>query len=45
MELPFSHSDVTAVMNMIGRISDNVERIRQLLEEDDGEEDLPDDNG
>ena len=45
MELPFSHGDVTTVMSMIARISDDVERIRRLLEEEDGEEEQPDENG
>jgi hypothetical protein len=41
VELPFSHTDVTTVMNMLARIDENVESIRQLLEDEDGEEDLP----
>jgi hypothetical protein len=44
MELPFTHTDVTTVMSMIDRISENVERIRQLLEDENGEEDVPEEN-
>jgi hypothetical protein len=36
---------VKTAMTMISDIKDNVERIRQLLEEDDGEEDLPEEDG
>jgi hypothetical protein len=43
--LPFSHTDVTTAMAMISDIKENVERIRPLLEEDDGEEDLPEEDG
>jgi hypothetical protein len=33
-----SHRDVTTMMGLLGDIAADVERIRVLLEEDDGEE-------
>jgi hypothetical protein len=33
-----SHQDVTTIMGLLGDIREEVIRIRQLLEEDDGEE-------
>jgi hypothetical protein len=38
VEIPISHGDVTTLMAMIGDIQADVSRIRNLLEEDDGEE-------
>jgi hypothetical protein len=34
-----SHQDVTTIMSAIARIQEDVQRIRELLEEDDGEDD------
>jgi hypothetical protein len=39
---PIEHGDVTTIMGLLGDISENVERIRKLLEEEDGEEDAED---
>jgi hypothetical protein len=33
-----SHNDVTTIMGLLGDIKSDVQRIRTLLEEDDGEE-------
>jgi C4-type Zn-finger protein len=38
VEPPISHGDVTTIMGMLGDIRRDVQRIRILLEEDDGEE-------
>jgi hypothetical protein len=42
MEPPISHSDVTTTMRMIADIKDDVHKIVQILEEDDGEEEEED---
>jgi hypothetical protein len=38
VEPPIDHRDVTTTMRMIGDIQVDVEAIRSLLEDDDGEE-------
>jgi hypothetical protein len=38
VEPPVSHADVTTIMGLIVGIRDEVVMIRQLLEDDDGEE-------
>lgn len=38
VEPPISHGDVTTIMGLLGDIKRDVQRIRILLEEDDGEE-------
>ena len=38
MEPPIEHSDVTTIMGMIGDIQEDVRAIREILENDDGEE-------
>jgi len=38
MDPVISHADVTTIMRLIGDIHRDVERIRVLLEENDGEE-------
>jgi hypothetical protein len=44
MELPFTSQDVTTVMTILSDIKHEVRTIRELLEEDDGEEESPEDN-
>jgi hypothetical protein len=44
IELPFSHTDVTTTMRVLGDIADNVSAIRAILEDDDGEEETPEAN-
>ena len=41
MELPIDHRDVTTIMGLLGDIKDDVRAIRNLLEDEDGEEELP----
>ena len=38
VEPPIEHRDVTTIMRMLGDIRADVERIRRLLEDEDGEE-------
>jgi hypothetical protein len=38
VEPPINHSDVTTIMAMIGDIQEDVRAIRELLENEDGEE-------
>jgi hypothetical protein len=38
VELPIEHRDVTTIMALLGDIRGDVQAIRTLLEEDDGEE-------
>jgi len=38
VEQPISHRDVTNIMGLIGDIRGDLKRIRELLEEDNGEE-------
>jgi len=38
VEPPISHNDVTTIMALLGDIKEDVRGIRNLLEEDDGEE-------
>jgi len=45
MELPFDSQDVTTLMAMIGDIRHDIHRIKVLLEEEDGEEEAPENNG
>jgi hypothetical protein len=40
-----SHQDVTTTMRILGEIRDDVRTIRELLEDDDGEEEVPEDDG
>jgi hypothetical protein len=35
---PIEHRDVTTIMGLLGDIQSDVARIRELLEDDDGEE-------
>jgi hypothetical protein len=35
---PIDHSDVTTIMGLLVDVRDDIRAIRQLLEEDDGEE-------
>jgi hypothetical protein len=45
MEMPIEHRDVTTIMSLLGDIQDDVRRIRNLLEDDDGqEEEAPEDD-
>jgi hypothetical protein len=39
---PISHRDVTTIMGLLGDIREEVHRIRQLLEDEDEEEEEPD---
>jgi hypothetical protein len=41
VEPPFSHSDVTTIMRILSDISDDVEAIRVLLDDDGEEEEDP----
>jgi hypothetical protein len=41
IEPPIEHSDVTTIIGLLGDIREKVGIIRQLLEEDDGEEEDP----
>jgi hypothetical protein len=45
MELPFDHRDVTTVMATLGDIKGDVRKIRELLEDEDGEEEVPETDG
>ncbi len=38
IEPPISHRDVTTIMGVLGDIRQDVNAIRRVLEEDDGEE-------
>jgi hypothetical protein len=40
-----SHQDVTTIMRLLGEIQQDVQEIRDLLEEDDGEEEAPEPDG
>jgi hypothetical protein len=40
-----SHNDVTTIMGLLGDIQRDVRVIRELLEDDDGEEEPPEDDG
>jgi hypothetical protein len=46
VEPPIEHRDVTTIMSLLGYIHADVRRIRNLLEEDDGEEEeeVPEDD-
>jgi hypothetical protein len=39
-----SHGDVTTIMRLLADIQNDVRLIRNLLEEDDGEEEAPEDD-
>jgi hypothetical protein len=41
MDAPISHRDVTTTMALLGDIKEDVRAIRQLLEDEDGEEEAP----
>jgi hypothetical protein len=43
VESPISHQDVTTIMSLLGDIQSDVRAIRDLLEEEDGEEAPEDD--
>ncbi len=45
MESPIDHHDVTTVMMLLGDIQADVDEIRNLLEDEDGKEEAPDDDG
>jgi hypothetical protein len=38
VELPIEHRDVTTIMRLLADIHEDVLRIRQILEDEDGEE-------
>jgi hypothetical protein len=38
VEPPSGHQDVTTIMGLLGDIQSDVERIRRLLEDEDGDE-------
>jgi phage host-nuclease inhibitor protein Gam len=40
-----SHQDVTTIMRLLADIQRDVVRIRQVLEDEDGEEEAPKDDG
>jgi hypothetical protein len=45
MEPPIEHRDVTTIMRLLADIQVDVRRIRNLLDEDDGEEEeVPEDD-
>jgi hypothetical protein len=45
MEPPIEHQDVTTIMALISDIQADVRRIRNLMEDDDGEEEeVPEDD-
>jgi len=44
VDVPFEHRDVTTVMALPGDIQVDVREIRNLLEEDNGEEEAPEDD-
>jgi hypothetical protein len=41
IEPPINHHDVTTIMSLLGYIHEDVAEIRNLLEEDRGEEEAP----
>jgi hypothetical protein len=41
---PIDHRDVTTIMRMLGDIQEDVCEIRFLLEDEDGEEEVPEDD-
>ncbi len=45
VESPIEHQDVTTIMALIGDIQADVRGIRELLEEEDGEAETPEDDG
>jgi hypothetical protein len=42
VEPPIEHRDVTTIMGLLGYIQDDVQAIRALLEDEDGEEEASD---
>jgi hypothetical protein len=44
IEAPMSHTDVTTTIEMVADIRDHLSPIRQILEEDDGEEKVDEDD-
>ena len=40
-----NHTDVTTIMDYLGRVADDVAEIRRLLEDDDDEEEEPEADG
>lgn len=45
LEPPIEHRGVTTIMGLLGDIQADVRIIRELLEEDDGEAEAPEDDG
>lgn len=45
MESPIEHQDVTTIMALLRDIQADVRGIRELLEEEDGEAETPEDDG
>jgi hypothetical protein len=44
VEPPIEHRDVTTIMGLLGDIQADVRRIRNLLEDDDEQEEAPEDD-
>jgi hypothetical protein len=44
VEPPIEHRDVTTIMGLLGDIQADVRRIRNLLEDDDDQEEAPEDD-
>ena len=42
VEPPIEHRDVTTIMSLLGNIQEDVQLIRKLLEDEDGEEETED---
>jgi hypothetical protein len=43
VEPPIEHRDVTTIMGLLADIHDELVRIREVLEDEDGEEEAPED--
>jgi hypothetical protein len=44
LEPPIEHRDVTTIMGLLGDIQADVRHIRELLEDEDGEAEAPEDD-
>ena len=44
MDAPIDHRDVTTIMRLLAGIQSDVRRIRNVLEDEDGEEEAPEDD-
>ena len=44
VEAPIEHRDVTTIMALLGDIQVDVQAIRKLMEDEDGEEEAPEDD-